>query len=746
MSLYVNAINGGRRRTPHGRAARRGVVAVITMLYMILLTTLCLALFFAASYNVQAAESFTDIARAQAAAESGLRWMDYRFQRAIRPTTDKGKVDANLANALWPTLQNNLSNDLRNVRDAKKQYLVPTLTGNKISVKNISVDNANGATFDIDVQQLNPVDGWDQRYIRVASTGRYHKAARTISMIFKMDKKVKFAVVGKVPLQIGRNTVVDGPIAMGTPGKYPAVWMLSDFQHFDAALKVKVVNFETYLRGSGMVDGRSVKNHDGYDGRISVNNKDEAKLAAASGYSDYSGDGFIDEYDIFLAQYDKNGDRALSKAEFTNPSTGKLYDDNLFFLMDNLSSPMVNEDKNNNGILDPGEDINGNGVLDIDPPRSGYNDGIIDNRDGYAKIRGGLTLSTNEAAWATDLASQGKRIADMIVGPVANTDPTQPGVQFSASSSDIFDLNPANFEQATLNYKAKTGAAAGAMIKTATLIANKVLAASDANGGTVVERTPYGSSSWQATYSRPVFKGTAASPLTLRNVQIPKGLNALFDNVVFEGVTYVDGTRNITTPTGAVTYNKDDGMTWAKRMSSGTFSNTTTLTSANSLGFTNGNNLRFNDCTFNGPLIGAYATAYTHFANTWEFTGATMFNNKIDQTATLVSPQVNIEMGSFTNPALAPSTMVGVVVAGNIDIRGSTVVDGSLIITGDGAGNTTLSYWGNNDGASDPGAMPEGGFGRISVRYNPFRTMPDGIVTSVDLMPQVFTYQEGAVK
>jgi hypothetical protein len=708
---------------------------------MLLLTTLTLALFYAASYNTQSAESFSDIARAHAAAESGLRWVDYRFQNMARPVTDKGKVTATLADSLWNSLSNAFYNDLKTVRKADKTFLPPSQKPDSVSASGISIDASSGATFDVEMKKLMPADGWDQRFIRITVTGHYHKAARSVSMVFKMDKKVKFAAVGKVPLQIGRNTIVDGPIAMGTPGKYPPVWMLSDFQHFDAALKTKIVNFETYLRGSGVIGSSSVPNHRGYDGRISVNNKNEATLAAAAGYTDYNGDGFIDEYDIFLKQYDKNGDKALSKAEFTNPATGKLYDDNLFFLIDNLSAPVLNEDKNGNGILDPGEDINGNGILDVDPPRSGFNDGVIDNRDGYAKIRGGLTLATNEQAWKDQLKANGQVIQDMIVGPIANIDPTQPGVKFSASPNDIFSLDPANFEQATLNYKAMTGTAAGTSTKTATLIANKVLAAADANGTSVAERTPYGSSSWQATYQRPVFKN-----LTIRNCQIPKGLNALFDNCIFEGVTYVDGTRNITGPSGSVTYNKDDGMTWAKRMISGTFSNTTTLTATNSKGFTDGNNLRFNDCTFNGPLIGAYATAYTHFANTWEFTGATMFSNKMDQSATLVAPQVNIEMGSFTNPALAPSTMVGVVVAGNIDIRGSTVIDGSLIVTGDGAGNTTLSYWGNNDGASDPGAMPEGGYGRISLRYNPYRTMPDGIMTSIDLMPQVFSYQEGVPK
>jgi hypothetical protein len=268
-----------------------------------------------------------------------------------------------------------------------------------------------------------------------------------------------------------------------------------------------------------------------------------------------------------------------------------------------------------------------------------------------------------------------------------------------------------------------------------------------ANGGTANERTPFGSTSYQATYRRPVFRN-----MTLRNVQIPKGLNALFDNCTFEGVTWVEGERDITTSSGAVTQSPSEGMNWAKRkvsgdnfskdkilLSSGTPSSGQTITK----GSQRGNNLRFNNCNFRGPVAGNYATAYTHFANSWEFTGATMFDNQVDQTATIVSPQVNIEMGSFTDPNEAPSTLVGVVVAGNIDIRGSSNVDGSIIVTGDGAGNTTLAYFGASDSSTDPNApMPEGGWGRLNIRYNPTRSLPDGIDIAVDILPQPGSYRE----
>jgi hypothetical protein len=242
--------------------------------------------------------------------------------------------------------------------------------------------------------------------------------------------------------------------------------------------------------------------------------------------------------------------------------------------------------------------------------------------------------------------------------------------------------------------------------------------------------------------------------MTFRNVQIPKGLNALFENCTFEGVTWVEGERDITTSSGAVTTNKDEGMNWSKRKVSGSgtsFSKDTVLVSSGTpgsgewitKGSQTGNNLRFNNCSFSGPIAGNYATAYTHFANSWEFTGATVFNNTADQSATIVSPQVNVEMGSFTDPSTAPSTLVGVVVAGNLDIRGSGIVDGSIIITGDGAGNTTQGWFGPSDSSTNPNSpMPEGGWGHLNIRYNQYRPLPDGIDMAIDLLPEIDTYLE----
>ena len=278
-----------------------------------------------------------------------------------------------------------------------------------------------------------------------------------------------------------------------------------------------------------------------------------------------------------------------------------------------------------------------------------------------------------------------------------------------------------------------------------------------ANGGTVTEHSPADvSSGWQATYQAPVFQN-----MTFNNVRIPKGLNAKFINCTFNGYTSVDLNTNVVTggtvqsngtiTGGTTTSDPSQGMTYAQRMISGSFSANTTLTSSNSVAFTQGNNLHFTGCTFNGVLSSDVPTSYTHFANSWEFDGTSTFNNQVDQTQTIMAPNTNIEMGSFINPGGNPSTLYGVVVAGNIDIRGTANVDGSLIVTGNGATNTTLGYFGSTDSGqavppiSQLPSEANGAYGHLFFRYNSSRGMPNGISIPITLSTSTATYKQISV-
>ncbi len=781
------------------RGRRRGVTALLAMLFLVLITVLSLAMFHVAAANVQTSHNFSDLSRAQAAAESGLRWTSYRFQTMARPRELAGSITPGVAYTLWNRtggIRDTLRQDFVTVYGVGGQPVAVDMSiADRIRVLTPIPTDIGGATYTLTVRQLTPEDFLtpsdkaDARFLRVTSTGRYRNSVRSVSMDFEIEKRAKFAVVGKVPLQFGRNTLVEGPVGMTTT-RNPPVLILSDLAHTHPGLKSRIQNWNTYLRGSGSVDGRMVRNHIGYDNRVSVNNAPEYRLATAAGYSDVNGDAYIDEYDLFVQTFDANRDGGITKQEFTNPSTGKMYDENLFKAIDSLSPPLINEDRNGNGQFDHGEDTNDNGKFDVERPRDGFGDEVIDNRDGYAKFRGQIMLAQDADAWQRTLSSP-RKVLDNFAGTIAPEETGQQTVRFNVSQGELLDLNPENFEQAAEKFRVKTGEQPGFPARRAIgRLENLTLAASDVAysvpyapnsvrvlsvGGTKLtlgevvlkttfdaanaaaraagkplatsgpatfsheETVPYGSSSWQAKYRRPVFHR-----VTFVNVRIPKGINALFENCVFQGVTFVEVERLITRSGGGSTTNSGDGMTWAQRMVSGSFSNNTVLTKDNSRGFQQGNNLRFHNSTFEGPVGSNYSTAYTHFANSWEFTGATIFNNKVDHTATIVAPQTNIEMGSFTDPNAAPSTLIGVVVAGNLDIRGTSVVDGSIIVTGDGAGSTTLGYFGDNDGNTDAGEMKEGGYGRLNIHYNPHRPLPDGINIAVDIKGKIATYREGS--
>jgi hypothetical protein len=673
----------------------------MAMLFLILFTTLTLAMYEVSSVNLDSSRSLGDGARARALAEGGLRWMTYRFAHMNRPKTAIGNITAGVANTLWPSIVNAIITDFNTLVNSSERPL--TGSGTTLTSAAIALDDTNGR-FSLKIQQhpLFTGDPLDQRSIRVTSTGVLGIASRTLSMDFTIDKKVKFAVIGKVEIQLGKNTLIEGPIAMGTPNKFPPFIALSDFKHLTSHLDTQISNFESWLKA----------NHQGYDGRVRVGTT-EATNAAYVGFTDVNGDGYIDEYDLFLKEFDRNNDRTISQSEFTDISTGKLYDPALFTAIDSLGGPLKT----------------------TSPTRAGYQDNILSNSDAYAKVRGAILLADTAASWASVLGSQGLTLGDMFAGPIVPTDGSAP-VQFGVSPSDLFDLSPSNFD--TSGFAARSGPSAGTTVKTTTTITDAVLSATDANNGTAVEQTPYGSTSYQATYKRPVFKN-----MTFVNCTIPKGLNALFQNCTFQGVTHVQLVTNITNSGGSASTLASDGMAFSQKMKSGNFSNSTTLTSANSYGFVNGNNLRFDNCLMNGPLTSDVPTAYTHFSNSWEFTGSTTFNNTFDQTATIIAPQTNIEMGSFTDPSASPSTMIGVVVVGNIDIRGNTLVDGSVLVTGDGAGNTTLGWFGASDASTDPNAIPAEGWGKINLRYNPNRALPDGINVSIDILPNPSSYLEG---
>src|SRR5215212_10148298 len=90
-----------RGRQQVGSQSRRGVTALMAMLFLMLITTLSLAMIHIAANNVQTSANYADLARAQAAAESGMRWTAHRFATMARPSDMAGTITPQIAYDLW---------------------------------------------------------------------------------------------------------------------------------------------------------------------------------------------------------------------------------------------------------------------------------------------------------------------------------------------------------------------------------------------------------------------------------------------------------------------------------------------------------------------------------------------------------------------------------------------------------------------------------------------------------------------
>jgi hypothetical protein len=186
-----------------------------------------------------------------------------------------------------------------------------------------------------------------------------------------------------------------------------------------------------------------------------------------------------------------------------------------------------------------------------------------------------------------------------------------------------------------------------------------------------------------------------------------------------------------------------------------------------------GNNIRFKQCDFKGPVITATPQSYTHMRNKLSFTGETEF--QLDEAvekgeitekerrqyrrSLLLAPHFSVEIGqvspvSASTGSLDRLTLTGTIVAGLIDLRGNITVNGSIVNTflpSESSGpvrdgnsqwfNTTLGYFSSEQGDKEAGS-PGGARGKIQVNYRPSIPLPDGIQGPVEVRPLHSTYWE----
>ncbi|MEM9418222.1 MAG: hypothetical protein AAGA25_04085 [Planctomycetota bacterium] len=614
-----------------------------------------------------------------------------------------------------------------------------------IVAENIGYDSF----FELDTKPL------DARFIRVKVTAfdgdldnqitdaelqSRRRVYRSISMDFRLDKTVPYAVLSRSRIMIGRNVQIKGNVGSrftetDKNNGHP-IQVQSDFIGLTDNLDSILSPPNSEYPSGGTFHNELVVNDINGDNRLDTRNALEIKdwpggeVAAIA--ADLDGDGYLTDFDFFLAEFDTDTiDGRVTSGEFAGgvDSVSVNTATQLFEMMDTSG----------------------------DEFRYGYNDGFIDGDDLYAKIRGQVSLKATASDWNDGLSDwgdtggsttpeykdflQGVIKPDYGASPLTTADPA-----LDVHSFDQHSFNTKSFaDLATVTVESQKGVDNGA---------------ATASESTTFEEVPYGAAYPYDYYDRPVYEN-----MVFQDTRIPLGTNALFKNCRFVGVTFIEVSPD----------NDDENFNYVgMQEASGIAKHPDYSASVGGATVDDtkpyGNNIRFDDCAFEGPLVsgapdGSQPAQFTHVRNKITFTGNTSFDFdkapsedevKLYKRSSLLLPHVSVEMGSFQEGDSSDETLElsGAVVAGLIDMRGQIEVRGTLITTfepvsgeapvkGDTAPqfNTTLGYFSQGQGDLEAD-LPDGGLGKIRLIYDPTLALPDGIDGPLELRPLIQTYHE----
>ncbi|MFM9996965.1 MAG: hypothetical protein ACKVU4_14335 [Phycisphaerales bacterium] len=636
------------RRAARGR--RRGVVSVVSMMFLILFGSLAAAMAILSKGNIITAATHQHVTRALGAAETGLGIAEARLVEAVRRfAVAKGEVDAAFGQRIWtgafvsgdgalpalpPTTFSNMLGTPAGAAEALAQahaqdanvivitghVAAPTLgpapTGTNATVYALDnwlrtpivgladqISNPGGGTaFQVDYAPL--ANGTDIRVIVTGYDFDYgtdeRPVTRRIMEDFRLIKRVDAAVVSPSRIMIGKNVSVEGDLGAvfeDVAAEYGDPLVLkSDFYGIDTVLDGALdklytgiaaydVDQDNRLRTAHPTESTGIPDLDGNG------SPDGSAL-------DLTGDGMVDDFDLFIRRYDTNTDGVVALSDALRAGTpnalltpefvgagGATVDEDLGWLIDSSVPDRNNNgdstfvDNNGDGRFQPGIDA----LNDIEPATSttiaaglgnylrpgppyehvwadqalGYRDGIIDRRDQYAKVQGKLRFRVDSAAWTAGQGSYMARLQGAI-----NPGEGASAVEFQVSNTAMPELTPDSFNTAESTLKSAADGdpfadqvAANLGISTTQLATwtpamnNPAAGAAryypvspDANGDGLpdnwstayFEKTPFNSPNFSDWYYRPVYEN-----MEFKDVQVPQGTNALFNNCTFAGVTYV---------------------------------------------------------------------------------------------------------------------------------------------------------------------------------------------------------------
>ncbi|RMH25359.1 MAG: hypothetical protein D6693_08855 [Planctomycetota bacterium] len=783
---------------------RRGVISVLAMMFMVLFGSLAVAMALVSKGNLRTAQTHLRVSGALGAVDAGLTLAEGHLREAAnRLYVWKGEIDAAYGAQLWDGTFSPTDGDVLDptgaatttgLRDVLAALHPQAGAAGTVSIsagftpqsdwlvtEPIVLETVNGqvSTACQITYAPEPLPDQNRLGVRVMVTGfTWDFAAgawtrRSAQKLFFIDKNPRQAVLGPSKIMIGKNVRLNGPVGARFTGVenlagHPLV-VRDDFTGLDPVLDQKIADFynavltadtdgDNRLRALHTVEGAPLS-------LLASNYYDNGAGGTENNViNDFTGDGRVDEFDIFLAHYDADGDGKVALSDALRDGTPAAL----------LTPEFADVDEDLALLIDGANpDRNGDGLVNSKDLALGYRDGVLDFRDRYAKINGPVLFRTQRLPWEQQQDEFGSAIGDyqqFVRGVINATDDTP--VVFNAGDDDLPEVRTDSFDTAQTSLgQAADGApfhiqagvdwvwqpivdANGVVVDQAL---HPVFTGGSPSGDydVVMEAVPLGSPAPVDYYRRPVIRNKV-----FKNVVIPMGTNALFENCTFVGVTRVQTMTDNTHPSwqfygvqnadGSLAYPPLPAASDAQLdndyfpadgsiipppgfdvprlvVGSTPYVNTKPLS----------NNIRFHDCLFVGSVVADRPINYTHIRNKLQFTGATRFTTEHPddpndaalnpdpadlpaiEKSSMMLPHYSVDIGENNADPNQDVDLHGLIIAGVLDVRGNTEITGALLLTfepsasdpalqhfGQPVGNpadfnVTLGYFGADDGDAE---------------------------------------------
>jgi hypothetical protein len=230
----------------------------------------------------------------------------------------------------------------------------------------------------------------------------------------------------------------------------------------------------------------------------------------------------------------------------------------------------------------------------------------------------------------------------------------------------------------------------------------------------------------QRMIDRPVYENKVFG-----NVLIPRGLNPKFVNCKFTSITFVDSDDTQTLQEWSHDSTAQHALPGMEDLSDDPLN-------------ASSNNIVFENCLFEGPVVTAVPNDLWWSKNVLTFTGETHFKNVVMAETTIFAPNFAVDIGGLTyNTALLPdSKLTGMIIGGTVSIRAEANIEGTVLSMwepGDDLGSDA-QFQGTKIGCS--GGSGTSFPGDIRLVPAPDNALPDGIRKTYTLSPVPSTYVE----